>query len=411
MKWRLFAAPAALQLATPSSLLCAVALSVASCLAVTASARAEDAAAPRTEEDLPPQQVGEEDGVPIFVKEFLSPVYLIDKIYPSMMGPMSTHAMVIDASGPAELLWIREFRSTMVSADAETPLSEEFMCHTNLSFSAKQLAAHRKRFPSRVVLQTGRLFTLSQGQLDVAFPPGFGIPLMSDQGMLVNTQVLNHNLENPDLEVRHRLRISYVRDRDLEKPLKPLLPVGIQELALVEGEDGHVGLSSDEVDPEKHGAGCSLGEPALDVPTEVFPDRQGRVVTGFWKVPPGRDERTTRVTDQLGLPYDTTAHFIAVHVHPYSESLELRDRTTGETVFKSTPEPRKDQVGLKRVETFSSPEGLPLHKDHEYELISVYDNPTQHETDAMATMILYVQVRDLYDFDFRPRTSQASQAN
>ena len=51
------------------------------------------------------------------------------------------------------------------------------------------------------------------------FPDGFGVPLMSDHSMLVNTQVLNHNLKDTTFEVRHRVEFDFVRDKDLEKPL------------------------------------------------------------------------------------------------------------------------------------------------------------------------------------------------
>ena len=40
--------------------------------------------------------------------------------------------------------------------------------------------------------------------------------------------------------------------------------------------------------------------------------------------------------------------------------------------------------------TASSPtEGFELYADHEYELISVYDNPSGADQDAMAVMFMY----------------------
>ena len=100
------------------------------------------------------------------------------------------------------------------------------------------------------------------------------------------------------------------------------------------------------------------------------------------------------ITDQIALPYDTTLHFIGVHVHPYSESLELRDLTTGETVWKSDHENHTERIGLSRVDYFSSEEGLPIFSDHHYELISVYDNTSRENSDAMATMLLYYLDRE-----------------
>ena len=51
-------------------------------------------------------------------------------------------------------------------------------------------------------------------------------------------------------------------------------------------------------------------------------------------------------------------------------------------------------MGLDRVDHYSREEGIPIHVGHEYELISVYDNPSRQDADAMATMFLYCLARD-----------------
>lgn len=111
-------------------------------------------------------------------------------------------------------------------------------------------------------------------------------------------------------------------------------------------------------------------------------------------VPPGRQVNRTLVTKVMNLPFDTTIHAIAVHLHPFAESLELRDLTTGERVFVSHAENLPDRIGLARVEAFSSPEGIPLFKDHEYELVSVYHNTSGVDQDSMAVMLLYLRDHD-----------------
>jgi hypothetical protein len=40
--------------------------------------------------------------------------------------------------------------------------------------------------------------------------------------------------------------------------------------------------------------------------------------------------------------------------------------------------------------TVHLPEGLPIHRDHDYELVTIYDNPTDHDIDAMAILYLYL---------------------
>lgn len=71
-------------------------------------------------------------------------------------------------------------------------MSQDFMCHANLDIDMR---AHRKLF-GWDKNASNRLFTLSQGQSFIAFPPGFGIPVSSDEVFSLATQVLNLNIEN-----------------------------------------------------------------------------------------------------------------------------------------------------------------------------------------------------------------------
>ncbi len=91
----------------------------------------------------------------------------------------------------------------------------------------------------------------------------------------------------------------------------------------------------------------------------------------------------------MALPFDTTLHYVAVHMHPYAESVELRDVTADRSIFKSHARNLSGEIGLANVEYFSSIEGVPVYKDHEYELISVYDNTTDEDQDSMAVMYAY----------------------
>jgi hypothetical protein len=299
-----------------------------------------------------------------------------------MMGPYTTTEILLGESGNAELLWIVGYEAIMVGADGETPMPQDFMCHSNLDIDP---AAHKEALGSGNPI-SGRLFTLSQGQFDISFPEGFGIPILSQEPMLLTTQVLNLNMVGETAEVRHKVIIRYVRERDLVRPMKPLFTKGVYGLALLEGDNAYFGLKETPKE-EEHGPGCLMADNAAE---HQYEDEEGRRFTGHWVVKPGREENRTLVTGILGLPYDTTVHYIAVHLHPFAESLELRDLTTGESVFKSNARQLEGRIGLEAVEYFSSPEGIKLHKSHEYELVSVYDNTTDEDQDSMAVMLLYL---------------------
>jgi hypothetical protein len=317
--------------------------------------------------------------------EVLSKVYTVDRKYRSMEGPMSTQTVQLAQAPLPELLWITGYRALMVGEDGRSPMSQEFMCHSNLDLDMKR---HRqlfgwKKFPSN------RLFTLSQGQFEIRFPEGFGIPVLSSEPLSLTTQVLNHNFEDARFQVRHKVAIDFVRDADLARPMKPLYMSAANGLVLVEGQSGHYGV--EEPNEAEHGSGCLVGQPAMG---RVQEDEFGRKFSGHWVVPPGRQENRTLVTEWLNLRFDTTVHYIAVHLHPFAESLELRDLTSGTTVFMSRARNPVGRIGLDHVDAFSSAEGVPLYEDHQYELVSVYNNESGRDQDSMAVMYLYLLDRE-----------------
>ena len=144
-----------------------------------------------------------------------------------------------------------------------------------------------------------------------------------------------------------------------------------------------------EGDADLLGPGCSVGQAAIAGDMDL--DAHGQKFTAHWQVPPGEEINVTNVTRFLSLPYDTTAHYIAVHLHPYAQSLTLRDRTLDKVVYSAKAINTTDRVGLKEVEYYSSAEGIPLFKDHEYELVSVYNNTSEVTVDSMAVMYLYMK--------------------
>ncbi|MCC6524419.1 MAG: hypothetical protein IT373_17300 [Polyangiaceae bacterium] len=321
------------------------------------------------------------DGAPIHTKEVLSKIYEVDRIYKSMRGPDSVQELPLYESKAPELLWIVGFEALMVAPDGATPISQEWMCHSNLDFSA---AKHLALFEDKKPL-TDRLFTLSQGQQRIDFPEGYGLPILSSESLSLNTQVLNLNMTVGKKDVRHKISVRFVRDAETRVPYKPLFAGGAFGLKLVEGAEGYFGV--DHGDPASQGPGCLPGVAAAPGDYE---DAHGRKFTGHWIVKPGREENHTLVTKLLNLPFDTTVHYIAIHLHPFAESLELRDLTTGQSVYKATTRQTTGAIGLEHVDFYSSTEGLPLYKDHEYELVSIYDNTTDVDQDSMAVMNMYM---------------------
>lgn len=315
--------------------------------------------------------------------EVISPVYHIDKIYPSMVGPWSQVAIrLLDQSQP-ELVWITGAEVEMLDATGRNRMADELMCHVNLDLNSE---VHREQMGISKDLD-GRLFTLSQGQLKVAFPAGMGIPVRSDLPLDMVTQVLNLNIERPNLDVRHHVTIHFVRDAEVKKPMVPLYESGVSSQVSLEGE----ALTYDILD---HGSGtqisgmCIPGQNAVNWGENE--DRWGRKFSGHWVVPPGKQKNITRCTSIMNVPYDTRLYAIAVHVHPFAETLELRDVTENRSIFKSHAVNYRDRIGLESITSFASEQGVPIYKSHEYEMIATYNNTSQKNADSMAVMYLYL---------------------
>ncbi|MBI4956774.1 MAG: hypothetical protein HY908_32455 [Myxococcales bacterium] len=367
-------------------LLCATALVAGACATTQpATSLAKPEAGPIGVEGLPASRTVGADGVTVYHRELLSKTYHIDKKYRSMFGPDQLLPVVklVESEVP-ELLWITGYQAVVVGADGATQMSQEFMCHSNLDWKP---ADYYKSFGSRAAVSP-RLFTLSQGQQNVQFPKGFAIPLVSTVPLSLVTQVLNLNLDKPDIDVRHHVRIDFVRDRDLKEPMKPLFQAAVQGFKTLDDKPGYYSMDPGEATPEEHGAGCGVGKPA--VAGDVDKDKFGHRFTGHWEVEPGREENATLVTHFLSLQFDTTVHYIAVHLHPFAESLELRDLTSKEVVFHANVRATPGKIGIEDIDHLSSVEGVKLYKDHQYELVSVYNNTTGAKVDSMAVMYMYL---------------------
>jgi hypothetical protein len=331
---------------------------------------------------------------PVRQFQFLSDLYTIEKKYKSMEGPSSMKKVTL-LDGPPELLWITGVKTEMVEEDGKTAQLPELMCHVNVDLDAER---HRALFNLKRAVAT-RLVTLSQGITDTRVPEGFGFPIISNEPLSVYTQVLNHNIDDPqNLKVRHRVTFEYVRDRDLQRPIKPLMNLGASGMVLIDEKplslvptidlgvsDTSSGQSA--ASPE-HGASCLMlqrAPNALGMGSD-YVDPQGRKLTGHWVVPPGRQVNHSDVTWFMGLPFDTKLHYAAVHLHPFAESLTLRDVTADKVIFSAKARNPENRIGLDHVDTFLSSEGVKLYKDHKYELVSVYNNTTNQVHDSMASI-------------------------
>lgn len=318
----------------------------------------------------------------------LSKVYTIDRKYRSMEGPSSVQKVILGNRTVSELLWITGIRTEMVAEDGTAPQLPELMCHLNVDLDPNW---HQALFDLPRPTAS-RLMTLSQGMLAARLPAGFGFPIASNEPVLLFTQVLNHNIAHPNnLKVRHRVTIDYVRDADLKQAMKPLFNIGASGMVQLNDKLAAASMIPGTPPAEEHqGASCLIGmrAPQAMASSADYVDPAGRHMTGHWIVPPGRQVNASDITWFLRLPFDTKLHYAAVHLHPFAESIAIRDVTTGETVLKSHASNPPTGIGLTHVETMTSVAGVPMYQDHKYELVSVYNNTSAANADSMASVFL-----------------------
>lgn len=321
---------------------------------------------------------------------FVSSPLNIDRIYRSMQGPYEVAPILLN-EGKKELVWLTGY-SVKVHETNGNQLPDGFMCHNNLNVVNKNTSPWRiKTHGSNI-----RLFTTTEGQTSIQLPEGFGVPIMSNVEMEIVSQVLNHNNPEMEVEAEHRISIDYVPDQALAGPMIPLYQQAVFVTKQTEGPVGDEGTAllcnAYEIDSTNlNGNQPNNADNSRQVPYNPFEDEFGRKYTGHWNIPQGEEVLATNVTRMLNLEFDTKIHYIGAHLHPFAESLALVDLTTGDTLHTIQATNHVGAIGLQYIESYSSAEGIPVYKNHQYAAVSVYncDQPGEHT--AMATLFLYLQ--------------------
>ena len=324
-----------------------------------------------------------------------SKAYRLDKIYRSMEGPYSIQSDIrVAAPQTSNLEWVTGLETQVVDASAPKPISQEFFCHSNLTFAehGQTPAQLNQRFGGKTH-HDWRLFTLVPGRLSIELPQGFGMLVPADASFDYLTMSLNINPRNEPVEVKFR---ATVHTMAVDAPGAPTKALFRRALYVLQPQDQAAKMMpvSNRPEPQHVGAGCAdtckMNSSAANA---VGASGQGQTL--HWMVPPGLHRYRTEITSQLRLPFDTTIHYATIHVHPFARSMELHDLTTGATVFRLNSQDWSDRLGVAHVDELKSIEGIPIYRNHRYEVTAEYDNTTGVDTDAMAILYLYLLEKDL----------------
>jgi hypothetical protein len=330
------------------------------------------------------------------VKMLVSNPYRLDKIYHSMEGPWSVQTGIdLTARRKSRVVWVTGLETEIVDAAEQKPISQEFFCHSNLTLSERSTTPvqYNQRFGGRTHLDW-RLFTLVPGRLSLELPQGFGIPVPAGVPLDYATMSLNLNVKNEVVNVRMRTKIHTIADDQPGTPTKALFRRALYVLQ-PQGETGNVEPPDiANAAPQHVGAGCArFCRVNLSAVSSVGKLGEGQTI--HWFVPTGHHVYRTEITPQLSLPFDTTIHYATIHVHPFARGMPLRDLTTGGTILRFNSRDWADRLGIAHVDEFKSIEGIPVFRDHRYELTAEYDNTLESKTDAMAILYLYLLEKNL----------------
>lgn len=304
--------------------------------------------------------------------KMISPSFYIDGLYKSMEGPKSSQ--YIQLSKNNKILWLTGFEVKAVDEKQFTPLSNDFVCHTNIDFNDVSYYTNLK-VADRIGKQYPRLISLSHGLERFNLPEGYGVPMVGNELLYVTSQSLNHNIPNIDKWIKHEVTIRYSKD----KKLKPLM-----------SKTAFIMLPYDKENPYKTplDPGSNQCIP-VETNNHSYDDNEGNKLSGHWVIPKGKNKYKTNINNQLQIKDSLRLHVCSIHVHPFATRILLFDKTKNNIIFSSKITNHKNSIGLTKVAPFSSVEGIWLYKNHEYEIILEVNNTSNQEQDMMGSMFLF----------------------
>jgi hypothetical protein len=310
--------------------------------------------------------------------KMISPEFYIDGIYKSMEGPKATN--YVQLTPDSTIVWITSFEVKAIDSKTKKQISNDFICHTNVDFNDANYF-NALNLKDRIGKQYPRMTSLSHGLEKFKLPKGYGIPMKGNEYLYVTTQSLNHNFPNENRLIKHEVSITYSE----EKNIKPLMSRTV-----------FIQLPYNKRNPFKEPLDPSSNQ-CIPVETKnhSYPDGNGNMLSGHWVIPKGKKTYSSSITTQLQMKDSLRLHAAAVHVHPFTTSITLFDKTTNKMIFKSNVINHKNTIGLTKIDSFSSIEGVWMYSNHDYILTMDVNNTTSINQDMMGSMFLFFYDKEL----------------
>jgi hypothetical protein len=322
-----------------------------------------------------------------------------DHSAPGMMNSSSgpqpdTHIPgIIDTSKQSRtLLWLKGIKLEVLDEKDHVLPTAEFICHCNVDTSANFrniVFSQAERCP------TNRLVTITQGQTEITFPEGYGVPVASDEPWTVIYQAANRTTDK-HRRVKHRCTFYFIKDSDLVYPIKALN--WYAPIVYVSIDNSSAQVAKQETENCLSCIGTSSGVNAPNnVSNGTFVDHKGRRMSGHWVVPPGNHSYCATIDDDREPGFAVKSrilHAVWSHVHPLCTNFSLyecRDHSRVKIYSVAAKTETRHGLEIKEIDYWSSKKGVLLPAKDPYELEITYKNGTKVPQDSMASAGMFFE--------------------
>lgn len=291
-----------------------------------------------------------------------------------------------------DLYWLKSIKLQVLDENDKVMPTAEFICHMNLDVDT---AVREKAFKNAEKVSNTRLITLTQGQTEVRFPDGYGVPVASFEPFRFTFQAANRT-SNAHRRVRQLCTMEFIKDCDLKGPLTALSWYAPYIAVNIDKTPGAL-----KPEHEMHGPSCLGNSAGMTAPNfvngSVIKNNGGEHLVGHWAIPTGTHNYSSPITDERDFGFnhkDRVVHYVWSHLHPLctEASLNVCDGSKKTPVWTIHAQTDASQgLEIKHIDDFSSTKGIVLPKAKHFELAATYKNTSGQPQDSMVVQGIFYE--------------------
>lgn len=273
----------------------------------------------------------------------------LDRLYSPGQGPVDTKTFSLLPTYPQQL-WLTG--ADVAVKNVESGQSAPGLL-TALTIGFQDANRHRELNKMQGLI-TPSLFHTGAGMSSIELPPGYGIPVMSNEALHASSIWQNRDLYRPPMQARAEVTLHFSSGKLALKEIRPY-PIYI---TVPLGGNGF--RAYDTANPQR--------------------DAKGRPSAARWWIPSGPSRAEAEVSHELPQNTELTVRMVTGFSYEDWTRLELFDLTTRTSLVVFEPAKALSQA---------FPEGLKLDTRHRLQLSVEYNNPSKVDHVGTAMLVLY----------------------